>query len=314
MKKRTTLIIGLLGIITQVASAQNYTFKILASNGKSLVKGEKSEWQSTKTGGKLFIGDVVQLLDGGYLGLVHSSGKTIELKDDSIYNISKLSSNLLSNAQNMVSKYADYVMSKMTPEQKEENRRLYAGVTGSVERSIFDTDIYIYLPKSVSVLNDKVIFRWSSNLTIPIYNITIKNIFGEVIHEGETSDNFYTLDFKDDKFKEHMISNLLIIQVVQKNNKVVASQSVSVRQIDESNVEELRVSLDQLKANVGRESSLTHLILAEFYEEQKLTLDAITSYENAIKLSPDVKYFQDVYDEFLIRHTFKSPAEVDAEG
>jgi cytochrome c-type biogenesis protein CcmH/NrfG len=34
-------------------------------------------------------------------------------------------------------------------------------------------------------------------------------------------------------------------------------------------------------------------------------IDAITSYEEAIKLAPDVPSFKEAYDEFLLRHGMK---------
>ncbi len=311
MKKKIAIIIAIVGILSQAAYAQSYTFRVLASNGKSTVKTDKTDWETLKTGAKLFKGDYIKLTQNGYLGLVHVSGKTMELKEDSTYSISKLSSKLLERSQNMVSKYANYVMTKLTPEQKEENRRKYASVTGSVERTIFDSDIYIYLPQSVSVLNDKSIIRWNSTTPKTDYVITLKNIFGEEVFELETSENSYQLDFKNEVFRDRLISNLLIIQVSEKDNKAVASQSVSVRQIEETNAQELLASLKQLEAYVGGVSSINSVILAEFYEENKLMLDAITSYENAIKLSPDVTYFQEAYDEFLIRNKLISPEDVD---
>lgn len=312
MNKKLVVLITVLVILSQVAYAQEYVFRVLASNGVNLVKIEGDDWQVLKTGAKLYSGYDIKLTENGYLGLLHSSGKTIELKEDSTYNISNLSLELLSNSQNMVSKYAEYVMSKMTPEQKEENRRLYAGVTGSVERSIISSDIFIYLPKTVSVLNDKAIIRWSSTVKKPIYIVTIRDVFGEVILQLETAENFYELNFYDEYFANGMISNLIIIQVTQKENKKVASQSVSIRKLIRSNAQDILSGLKQLETSVGGESSLNNLILAEFYEENKLILDAITSYENAIKLSPEIEYFQKVYAEFLIRNGFKNPDDVDS--
>lgn len=313
MNKKWVVIIILLGILGQTAYAQDYVFRVLASNGVNLVKSEGDDWQVLKTGAKLYSGNEVKLNDNGYLGLLHSNGKTIELREDSTYNISKLSLEQLSNSQNMVSKYAEYVMSKMTPEQKEENRRLYAGVTGSVERSLINSDIFIYLPKTVSVLNDKAIIRWNSPFPKTDYVITLKNIFGEVVLQLETSENFYKLNFYDEYFADGMISNLIIIQVAQKGNNEVTSQSVSVRKLIRSNAQDLLSGLNQLETSVGGASSLNNLIFAEFYEENKLILDASTSYENAIKLSPEIEYFQNVYDEFLIRNGFKNPDDVDSD-
>jgi cytochrome c-type biogenesis protein CcmH/NrfG len=46
--------------------------------------------------------------------------------------------------------------------------------------------------------------------------------------------------------------------------------------------------------------------LAGFYEENKLFIDAITAYEQAIKLAPDVPTYQEAYEEFLLRNKLKN--------
>jgi hypothetical protein len=50
---------------------------------------------------------------------------------------------------------------------------------------------------------------------------------------------------------------------------------------------------------------MNKLILARFYEEHNLLIDAITSYEEAIKMAPDVPTFQEEYDYFMTRHGLK---------
>ena len=45
--------------------------------------------------------------------------------------------------------------------------------------------------------------------------------------------------------------------------------------------------------------------MASFYEQNKLYIDAITAYEKAIKLAPDVPTYKDTYEEFLLRNKLK---------
>ena len=60
--------------------------------------------------------------------------------------------------------------------------------------------------------------------------------------------------------------------------------------------------LDDILTVMGGESALNHLILAGFYEEHQLLIDAIASYENAVRLAPDVAAIKDAYSEFLMRN------------
>jgi len=309
MIKKVSIIVLMLAMLIQMATAQDYAFRVLASKGQNMVKGSGADWHTLKTGAKLNKGEEVKLAANGYLGLIHSSGKTMELKEASTYDITKLSSELGSGSQNIASKYADFVMSKMTPEQKEENRRKYASVTGAAERGANDATIDIYMPQSVAVLNNKVIIRWEAIKENAVYVVNLKNLFEEKIMVAETSDPFYTIDFDNEKVKSAIVENLIIINVTLKGDKSMASKNAAIELMTADDAKTYKVELRRLEENIGSETSINNLILAEFYEEKGLVLDAITSYENAVKLSPDVEYFQEAYEEFLIRNGLKNPSE-----
>jgi hypothetical protein len=42
--------------------------------------------------------------------------------------------------------------------------------------------------------------------------------------------------------------------------------------------------------------------LAGAFEQNKLLIDAITAYQDAIKLAPDVDSYKELYKDFLIRN------------
>jgi cytochrome c-type biogenesis protein CcmH/NrfG len=50
---------------------------------------------------------------------------------------------------------------------------------------------------------------------------------------------------------------------------------------------------------------LNKLVLASFFEQNKLLIDAITAYEQAMKLAPDDPTYKDYYEEFLLRNKLK---------
>jgi len=309
MNKKLSLIIIGLGLLVQGALAQDYVFRVLASKGQNMVKSASSDWTLLKTGAKLKSGEDVKLSASGYLGLVHSSGKTLELKEATVYNVAKLSSELGASSQNIASKYADFVMSKMTPEVKEENRRKYASVTGAVERGSDDASINLFMPQSVSVLNKKAILRWVPIKENSVYVINLKNLFEEKILVAESSNPFYVIDFDNEEIKNAIVENLIIVSVSLKEDESVISKNAAIELMDAADAETYQEELKGLEANIGDESSINNLILAEFYENNGLLLDALTSYEGAVKLSPEVEYFQEAYDEFLIRNGLMKPVE-----
>ena len=72
--------------------------------------------------------------------------------------------------------------------------------------------------------------------------------------------------------------------------------------MSEDDAKAIKDNLDILKAEVSDDSPLNKLIYASFYEENNLLLDALTKYEEAIELSPEVEDFKTLYDDFLIKN------------
>ena len=306
MTRKISLILASLMFLAFSGFGQDYTFRVMVSKGANKVKVGNSDWKALRTGEYLNDGDQLQLVDKGYLGLVHSNGRTKELKTAGDYSITELSSALSATSQNITSKYADFVISKMSPEQREANRRKYASVTGAVERGDSDAAINIFMPTSVSVYNPEVMIRWDpiagENTT---YVVKLKDLFEQTIMVAETSESNYTIDFNDPKLAGAIVENLVIVNVSVKGNEDIKSKNAAIEQFSSDATASFEVELKALQANLGEQSSINNLILAEFYEENNLLLDALTSYEYAIKMSPDVEYYKEAYEEFLLRTGLK---------
>lgn len=307
MTRKISIILAGLMILALTGFGQDYTFRIMVSKGENKVKvGNVGDWQLLRIGEKLNDGDQIQVAEQGYLGMVHSSGKTKEIKTAGTYNIKELASTISASTQNIASKYADFVISKMSPEEKEANRRKYASVTGAVERGDDDETLKIFMPTSVSVYNPEVMIRWEPVTgENPTYVVKLKDLFEQTIMVAETTESNYTLNFKDAKLADAIVENLVLVNVSVKGNEDLKSKNAAIELFGKDDAASFEVELKQLQANLGEQSSINNLILAEFYEENNLLLDALTSYEYAIKMSPDVEYYKEAYDEFLLRTGLK---------
>lgn len=305
MKKSLILLVLVIGLVTSELYAQNYAFRVLVAKGQVKVKVADTKWEPLKTGVRLNKGDRIKLSDGNYVGLVHSSGKTLELKKSGVYDISDLSEKKGSNTKSIVSKYADFVISKMTPEAIEQNRKKYASTTGSGERGLYDTDIHLYLPKTIEVLNKRATFSWEYRNINATYIITLKNIFGEQILTTEVYESSYTINFDNDTIQNGLINDFITVEVRLKEDVNIKSQKAAVKWMDDEHSEALKATILELTASLGETSPLNNLILAEFYEEKGFILDAISSYEHAIILAPEIDFYKESYNEFLIRNELK---------
>src|SRR5689334_14157863 len=86
--KNIALFFGFLSV-SYFAFAQDYAFKVLANKGANEIKSGGA-WVPLKTGASLKKDDEVKLADNAYLGLVHLSGKPMELKMAGNYKVSDL--------------------------------------------------------------------------------------------------------------------------------------------------------------------------------------------------------------------------------
>lgn len=64
----------------------------------------------------------------------------------------------------------------------------------------------------------------------------------------------------------------------------------------------IQKSLSEINGEVKEETALSHLLLAGFFEQNKLIIDAIGAYEDAIKMAPDVLAYRESYTAFLDRN------------
>src|SRR5690348_6017056 len=89
--KKLTLLSALLAL-TSAVFAQDYAFKVLANKGTNEVKTGDA-WQPIKTGATLQSGDELKLSENAYIGLVHKTGKPMELKKPGSYKVADLAAN-----------------------------------------------------------------------------------------------------------------------------------------------------------------------------------------------------------------------------
>ncbi|MEQ8924891.1 MAG: hypothetical protein RLO81_03705 [Fulvivirga sp.] len=291
--KRILAVVLALFVAGTVATAQSYTFKVLANKGNNKVKSG-ADWESLKTGASLNSTDELEVSSDAYLGLVHSSGKTLELKEAGIHKVSDLASRINTGGSSVASKYADFVLSKMSAEGKK--NRLSA--TGAVHRGSNDA-IKVFMPSSVGVYNDKAIVRWDSLDNASTYMVTLKNMFDDVLLSIETNDPNVEIDLTNDKIAKE---NVILLSVANKADETVKSGTYAMKKLPSADADKVKASLNSLMSDVNQESALNKYILAGFYEENNLLVDAMTSYEEAMQLAPEVDSYKEAYVDFLLRN------------
>lgn len=298
MKNLKSILTVTLIVIATMAYSQNYTFRVMVNKGSNQVNSG-GEWQALKTGAQLKENDELKVSENAYLGLMHAGGRTLEWKEAGTYKVSELAGKV-SAGSSVASKYADFLANKMSAESKK--NRLSA--TGAVHRAISEAEINVHMPGTVQIYRDNAIIRWDpvegDNI---VYKVTLKNMFEDVLISEETSETFYEINLAEEKIENQ---NVVLLTVSTADDENIASDVIAIKKLPSGDVEKVSNGLEELMSDIQDESALNKYILAGFYEENNLLIDALTSYEEAIRLAPEVDMYQEAYDEFLLRNGLKT--------
>lgn len=293
MKYKLTLLFIVSILFGYSASAQE-VFKVLASKGNNKLTTSNGS-SGVTIGKKLYKNDKITVAQGGYLGLAHSSGKTIELKTPGTYEVNKLSSEVASQNKGICKKYVDFVVGEMTAQDEDmaKNRYKYMAVTGSVERGL--KRIRTYIPDKVDVLDEPVVVRWLPDSSIKQYVVTVTNLFEEVVYTDTVSSPLVKLDLpkynlSKDKFLAVKITNL---------SQTAGTHPILLRSLPDDKEKAMESEINEVKKELGEETALNKFVLANVYAEKGLYVDAIDYFESAIQMAPEVEDYKIAYGQFL---------------
>lgn len=289
------MVAGLVALgITSYGQA-DYAFKVLANKGANEYKSKGGAWQPVKTGISLTVEDEVKVSENAYLGLVSKSGKPLELKKPQNYKVADLLSQLGSGTS-VMSKYTDFILSSNSAEAKK--NRLSA--TGAVHRGE-PTALSVYLPPAQNsfVFNNSMYVVWEAPKAGGPYVVTLLDFYEDVIMKVETPETSIKLDLADPKLASR--KNFLV-QVSSNADKKVHSEGIAVKRMDPAEQEKIKKAYAEIAADLKDETAFDKFILAGFYEQHGLIIDALSSYEEAVKMAPDVESFVEARNEFLYRN------------
>lgn len=287
-------------ILSFQANAQEYQFKVLANQGdNTLITSDGAINEHLKVGSILQEGDKLILSEGAYVGLMHPNGRTMELKEAGEFEVSSLIQKA-GEGSSVASKYANYLINRMSEEDVDihANHTQYLKVTGAVERTLDSHSIKVMMPNSAEIFNPKAFLKWT-DLGEVEYVVTMKNMFDEVLLTQETSRPQLRIDLSAQELANE---KLVIIKVAVKNNPTMASDNYGIKKVAAPKAKTINSDLESLKASFQDEGALNKLILASFYEDHNLLVDALDSYEEALRINPDVEEYKLAYERFVTRH------------
>lgn len=295
MKTRMLALVLFAWFASVAAFAQkDYTFKVLVNKGKNEVKAAGG-WQPVKVGASLNGTDELKLSENSYMGLVHVSGKPVELKQAGTYKIDNLAKNV-SGGTSVLNKYTDFILSSNT------TKRNSLTATGAVHRGADLIELYLPEAENPVVYNNEIIINWDATKIPGPYVVAFNSMFGDELQKIESKENYVKVNLSSANFTNE--DNILVV-VSSKSDPAKISKEYTLKKLSKADKERIKTSLNEISSSLAEKTAMDQYILAGFYEENNLIIDAITAYQQAIRLAPDVPSFQDDYNTFLIRHGLK---------
>jgi hypothetical protein len=298
MKSRRLAFFGILAMFFGYANAQDYAFKVLVNKGNNELKSGNN-WQQLKVGLNLKSADELKISENSYLGLVHVSGKALELKQSGNYRVMDLAAKV-NGGSSVLNKYTDFILSSTTSPKN----RLAA--TGAVDRGVDNIQVYLPKPELAVVYNNNVIIQWDGESAPGPYVITFKSLFDDELDKIQSAENSITIQLNAQNFANE---DNIIIEVSSVSNKNKISDQYTLKKLSKADKERIKNALREIENPTSEPNALNKLLTAGFYEENNLLIDAGTAYIEAIKLAPDVPQFQEAYNDFLLRNSLKKPAK-----
>ncbi|GAB4130586.1 MAG: hypothetical protein OHK0045_14660 [Raineya sp.] len=294
-------IFGLVWLVFISLASFSQDFKVLSSQGNNTFKNsQKRIW----AGSTLKVSDAINIASGGYLGLMHiKTGKTIELKKSGSYLMSSFVPKRGGNS--LVAKYGNFVGEEMIKAEKQDinkNHRKYMAVTGAVtrERAIggnASQSIILLAKSEETIFNPQTTIHWlaqeGSGKTK--YYVLVSNMENEQVAWYETDQTNISIDFSNLKRARDGGANFIvsILDTQSPNRKGILN-------ITWLNKNEYKKIQDEI-GDFTPQNALDYMVLAKFFEEKKLNLDALACYQKVLALQNSENY-KTAYMEFLVRN------------
>ena len=290
------VVVGLMLVLAGTLQAQDYAFKVMANKGTNEVKSGDS-WVPVKPGSSLKSGDELKLSENSYIGLIHATGKPVELRQAGNYKVADLAARVTGGAT-VLNKYTDFILSSNA-----EGKKNKLSATGAVHRGL--EDIKVFLPENqyADIFNTYAIINWEASKSGGPYVVTFKNMFDEELSTIETPETSAQVNLTAPEFANE---SAILVEVRSKADSKSKSEQHLIKKMSPAQQEKIKKEISEFGPAIAEPAAINKYVLAGFYENHKLFIDAITAYEEAIKIEPSYK---EQYEDFLLRNRLKLPKQ-----
>jgi len=280
--------------LSPLAQAQgSFVFKVLGVSGT--VKKHNASGDVAMAPGTKLNGDESIIVENGYCGMLHSSGKAIEVKKPGTYLVSDLVKTIkvtTGKSGKVSERYVNYVMGQLTKAEEEDinaNHRKYMQETGSVERTV-EPPIKLIALKVNEVLPKAYTLNWNSKLTNVEYLLEVSNLFNETIFTAKTKETSAAVDFAP-LFAKHGKNLLVTVKILGRPE--LKSSDYNFKMAGDISAPGLGLAEEK--------TPVSCMVNGIICEENNLLLDALAYYKDAYTQENSVTGYKEAYDNLLFR-------------
>ncbi len=297
MKK--LLLITFASVFSTLLFAQDVVLKTLASKGNCIVQRADNldKYITLKAGVKIYTGDKIIITgDDSYVGLVSTDGKTVELNKYGKYEADVLVAELATGKSSLTEKYVNFLVDNMSKSEKSMNQNM--AVTGSVERSIGDNDIVVFLPETTQIANENAMLKWTSKSEASSFKVKVTNLFDETVYSTTVDGNSATLNVKEMNVSPEEMYKLVVVNAADKSKR---SAIVTLNVPSAEAMNQVNADVKELDASFNQETAIYAMVMATYFDKNGMYMNAVPFYEKAIELEPNIEEYRKAYNSFLYR-------------
>jgi len=228
---------------------------------------EKNTWKKAISGTTLPDGSKIKLSKESYAVLYYQNKQTLELKTEGNYSYNDLINNIVKTPSPLTSKYVEKMIQNL------KNRNL----NKSIANKNLQNNIQLFQPPTQSfILEDILTFVWSAHKNAKDY-IFILSHDGKEIIKKETKDTLITLNLQPFQLKTN---ECYYWQVFAKGNEYLKSSQYCIKIFSNSEKDRIFQEIQSIQNDLGN-TNLAKVVLANYYEDKKLLVEAYSMYKQA---------------------------------
>ncbi len=293
MKKLHIILVALM--MTSLGFSQSHVFSILANKGSNQVK-KGTNWNTLSTGSKVYKGNSIKVVAGGYIGLMHKTGKTIELRTAGEYSVASLEGKLKTSSSSYAERYTRFA----TNMNGSEGAKYKYNATGSVDRGVgYDllTQDTIEVIKEIPLTIAWSVKGKSANDRV---ELRIVNLFDETLVKSTGKNSSAVLDLTKVTLPgadELIVANLF--DPLSDKGESLIKKATQVHLVEATKAKKVLAEYNKLVAELDLNSPLDNMVLASFFAEHGLVSYASSHLYRAASLAPEVTDYEGAFYSYL---------------